>query len=147
MVDRDIDLTVTVRKLSPDVHRAVVALGARLSLRADVREVVVRNDTGVWNTDPAYPDGLFLHIKCSDAEYEPWTLDIWFVDAPDRQPDLRHLRTIAPQINPETQSAILAIKRATHGRRPDGSRLPSFDIYDAVLNLGVRRPDDFDASL
>lgn len=146
MVDRDIDLTVTARELSPDVHRAVVALGARLSLRADVREVTVRNDTGAWNTDPAYPDGLFLHIKCADADDELWTLDIWFVDTPDRQPDLRHLRTIAPQITPETQSAILTIKRATHGRRPDGSRLPSFDIYDAVLNRGIRTPDEFNAS-
>lgn len=142
MVARDIDLTVAVDDLErrlPDVAE----LGGRLARRPDVRVVTFRNDTGRWNTDANYPDGLYLFVECADDLGDTWTLDIWFVDEPDRQPDLQHLETLRPRIDPDHQAAILAIKRATGGRRPDGTRLPSFEIYQAVLDRGVRTPAEF----
>lgn len=143
MVARDIDLTVVVKRLGASVLRAVSELAAELSTRPDIREVVFRNDTGRWNTDEEYPDGLYLRIECADELDELWTLDIWFVDEPERQPDLNHLRTIGPRITVETQAAILDIKRATQGKRSDRSRLPSYEIYEAVLGRNVRTPAEF----
>ncbi|MFZ4892931.1 hypothetical protein ACL9RL_00615 [Plantibacter sp. Mn2098] len=143
MVARDIDVTVTVSALGSDVRTAVAELAACLSIRDDVREVTLRNDLGRWNTDPLYPDGIYLHVHCADIDDEPWTIDIWFVDDPARQPDLQHLETIGSRITAEAQATILAIKRATGGRRPDGSRLPSILIYEAVLDHGVLSAGDF----
>jgi quercetin dioxygenase-like cupin family protein len=142
MVARDIDLTVTVPRLDAQVKRAVLELSGRLSVRPDVREVTVRDDTGHWNTDPDYPNGLYLHVECVDVEFDRWSLDIWFVDDPERQPDLQHLRSMQPLITPETQAKILAIKRSTHGLRPDGTRLPSYEVYREVLfdGAGVSEP-------
>jgi hypothetical protein len=125
MVAHDIDLTVAVTKLDSQSVDAVAGLGAKLATRPDVRVVTFRNDIGHWNTDPGYPDGLYLFVE------------------PDRQPDLQHVQSLRPRIDPVTQAAILAIKRATNGRRPDGTRLPSFEIYQAVLDRGVRTPEEF----
>ncbi|MGN6128449.1 MAG: hypothetical protein ACTHON_17975, partial [Humibacter sp.] len=118
-----------------------------LGVRSDVRAVTFRDDTGRWNTDPGYPDGLYLHVECADDHDDLWTFDIWFVDQPERQPDLRHLTDIGPRITPETQAAILAIKRATQRIDPNGARLPSIDIYRAVLDRGVRTPEEFRRTL
>lgn len=35
------------------------------------------------------------------------------------------------------------MKPATGGRRADGSRLPSIEIYEAVVDDGVRTPEEF----
>jgi hypothetical protein len=142
MVARDIDLTVAVSSLDRDVRHAIADLAHRMSMREDVREILLRNDTGRWNTDPSYPDGLYVRLDGVDVEGDSWTLDIWFVDDPGRQPDLGHLQTIGPRITPDAQAAILAIKRATRGRRPDGAPLPSIEIYEAVLDEGARSADD-----
>lgn len=143
MVAHDIDLTVAVTKLDSQSVDAVAGLGAKLATRPDVRVVTFRKDIGHWNTDPGYPDGLYLFVECTEDVGDVWTLDIWFVDEPDRQPDLQHVQSLRPRIDPVTQAAILAIKRATNGRRPDGTRLPSFEIYQAVLDRGVRTPEEF----
>ncbi|MFC4244423.1 hypothetical protein ACFOYW_13680 [Gryllotalpicola reticulitermitis] len=135
MVARDVDVTVSVTALGPDELLAISRLAASLAIHSAVREVRFRNDTGAWNIDANYPDGVYLGIECADERGELWTFDIWFVDQPERQPDLRHLREIAPRITPERQAAILAIKWATMGRRPDGSRLPSYEIYAALAPL------------
>jgi quercetin dioxygenase-like cupin family protein len=137
MVARDIDLTVTVPRLDAQVKSAVLELSGRLSARPDVREVTVRDDTGQWNTDPDYPDGLYLHVECVDAQLDRWSFDIWFVDEPERQPDLQHLCSMLPLVTPKTQAKILAIKRATRGLRADGTRLPSYEVYREVLFEGA----------
>ncbi len=138
MVARDVDLTVTVVRLDEHVLAGVGALAAKLVRQPEVRAVLVRDDTGRWNVDPAYPDGIYLNIDCCDDDGARWSFDIWFIDDPDRQPDLQHLRTLAPRITPDVRSAVLSIKRATRGRRPDGSPLSSYDIYTAVLDADVR---------
>jgi hypothetical protein len=137
MVWRDLDLTVVCDSLDA---AAVADTGARLARDERVREVRFRNDTGAWNTDPAYPDGLYLGLDCRDRDGGRWNADIWFVDDPGRQPDLAHLRDLPPRLTPETRAAILLVKDATAGR--PGYR--SWDVYTAVLDHGVRTPADFD---
>jgi hypothetical protein len=61
MVRCDLDLTVVCPSL--DVGE-VADTGARLARHHRVREVRFRNDTGGWNTDPDYPDGLYLGVDC-----------------------------------------------------------------------------------
>lgn len=144
MVARDVDLVVTVSSLTAETMRRVAELAGRLTVRPDVHTVTVRDETGRWNSDSDHPDGIYLFIEYVDELDDLWTVDVWVVDEPGRKPALRHLAQLAPRINPETQAAILAIKRATGGRRSDGSRLPSFEIYRAVLDDGVRTPAELD---
>jgi hypothetical protein len=140
MVWRDLDLTVVCETL--DVAR-VADTGARLARHERMRQVCFRNDSGVWNTAGRYPDGLYLGLDCRDRGDNRWTVDIWFVDQPERQPDLAHARELPPRLTLETRVAILVIKDAW-ARRPEyGSDVTSWDIYRAVLDDGVRTPGAF----
>lgn len=137
MVRRDLDVTVVCPRLDTE---AVAQIGARLAVHDRVWQVRFRNDTGAWNTDPAYPDGLYLGVGYQSPQGHKWTLDIWFVDEPDRQPDLAHLRTMPERLTPEARAAILEIKQAW-ADRPGYS---SFDVYRAVLDHGVHTVAEFE---
>jgi hypothetical protein len=126
---------------------AVVALGAELSAHERVRQVLIRNDTGAWNTDPGYPDGLYLGVRYRAREGAEWNLDLWFVDEPDRQPDLAHLRDLAPTLDEQRRARILAIKVARADLAPDRRLGSSFDVYRAVLDGGVTSLAEFDGWL
>ncbi|GAA4836410.1 hypothetical protein [Saccharopolyspora rosea] len=143
MVRRDVDITVTCAALDQTTHEAVAHLGAELALHGQVREVRFRDDTGQWNTDPMYPDGLYLHISCQDAEGREWTIDIWFVDEPERQPDLAHLRALAPRLDDAARVVVLAIKHELASRSDD--QVASYEVYRAVLDDGVATPEEFAA--
>lgn len=144
MVWRDLDLTVVCTELAVE---PVAAIGARLAEHPRVRRVEFRNDTGHWNTDPRYPDGLYLGVGYRSPTGIDWKLDIWFVDEPDRQPDPAHVRWIPEQLTPEIRAAILNIKSAWAPRPEYGESVKSFDIYTAVLKDGVRTREEFQAWL
>src|SRR4051812_37788474 len=110
MVRRDLDMTVICPDLAGPTRAAVAVLGAELTGHERVRQVLIRDDTGAWNTDPLYPDGLYLGVRYRSAEGADWNLDLWFVDEPDRQPDLAHLRDLRPALDERRRIAILAIK-------------------------------------
>lgn len=135
MVWRDLDLTVVCDYLDKVV---VLDVGKTLAFHPRVREVVFRDDTGAWNTDPGYPDGFYLGLRYRSTDGQDWKLDIWFVDDPERQPDLQHVRTIPPRLDVEKRLAILRIKSAWQRRPEYGHTVRSFDIYRAVLDHQVR---------
>jgi hypothetical protein len=142
MVWRELDFTVVCTEL--DVGR-IATVGTRLAAHPRVRQVVFRDDTGSWNVKPEkYPDGVYLGVEYRSPEHHDWKLDIWFVDEPDRQPDLRHLRELPSQLGPETREAILLIKSRWASRPEYGKTVSSFDIYEAVLRDGVRTREQFE---
>jgi hypothetical protein len=145
MVRRDIDITVVCKKLDEETHRAVAELGGKLAMHASIGSVQFRNDTGIWNSDvEKYPDGLYLGITCRDETGRDWTFDIWFVDEPERQPDLKHLRTIPSKLTTSARQSILAIKTALANGSCSGRRPSSFQVYEAVLEYGVTSLSEFE---
>jgi hypothetical protein len=80
MVWRDLDLTVVCRGFDAE---AVAGAGASLAGHPRVREVRFIDDTGDWNTDPTYPNGLYLGLRCRSLAGE-----IWKVDIPGARPGL-----------------------------------------------------------
>ncbi|GAA4561859.1 hypothetical protein GCM10023193_26090 [Planotetraspora kaengkrachanensis] len=143
MVRRDLDMTTTCPALGMPVTEAVAQLGARLAVHPRVRQVQFRDDTGHWNTDPAYPDGLYLGVRYRSPQGHDWTLDLWFVDEPERQPDLADLRTMPPRLTGEARVAILRIKDAWADRPEYGVAVRGVDVYRSVLDDGVRTPEQF----
>ncbi|MEV7026925.1 hypothetical protein [Kitasatospora sp. NPDC093558] len=144
MVRRDLDVTVVCPRLDAGVHEAVAGIGARLAMHERVRQVRFRNDTGAWNTDPGYPDGLYLGLDYRSPQGHTWSLDLWFVDEPERQPDLAHLRTLPQRLTPEAREAILLIKHAWAQSPEYGRSVRSWDVYRSVLDDGVRTAAEFD---
>ncbi|GAA4970403.1 hypothetical protein [Kineococcus glutinatus] len=137
MVWRDIDVTVVCDDLTA-ASAAVVDAAAHLGARPDVREVLFRKETGRFNLHPArYPDGLYLRLDHAAPGRPGWRLDIWFVDEPDRQPDLAHVRSLPARLTPQARDAILLVKHAWAGRDGYGTTVTSHDVYTAVLDDGV----------
>ncbi|MET8472404.1 hypothetical protein ABZY90_27355 [Streptomyces sp. NPDC006422] len=142
MVRRDLDIDVACATLDAS---AVAAVGARLAAHPRVRVVTFRNDTGAWNTEPdVYPDGLYLGVECLSPAGSVWTLDIWFLTDPERQPSTAHLTTLLPRLTDELRAHIIDIKRAWADRPEYGGPVKSVDIYRAVIDDEVRDPAQFE---
>ena len=142
MTWRDLDITVVCDRLD---RAAVLAVAQAIGMLPGVHAVHFRNDTGRWNTDPGYPDGLFLGVGCTARSGDAWSLDIWFVDEPDRQPDLADIASLPARLDDEMRLAILTIKTAWCDQPAYGSEVTSHQIYAAVLDHGVRTIDEFEA--
>jgi hypothetical protein len=143
MVRRDLDITVVCRTLDAAATAAVGQIGAHLALHESVWQVQLRNDTGRWNTDPAYPDGLYLGLRYRPPGGDDWNLDIWFVDQPERQPDLAHLTSMPARLTPAARTSILQIKRSIADSQQAGGKVRSYLVYTAVLDYGVQTPEQF----
>ncbi|MBW8805241.1 MAG: hypothetical protein AUG49_01730 [Catenulispora sp. 13_1_20CM_3_70_7] len=146
MVKPDIDVTTACPVLDLATFDAVTQLATRLTRHERVRQITFRNDTGAWNAEPdTYPDGLYLQVHYRSVQPRPreWNLDLWFVDQPERQPDLQHLRTLLPRLTDETRAAILRLKEEWTPRQEYGRTINGTLIYQAVLDGGVRTPLDF----
>jgi hypothetical protein len=142
MVWRDIDITVVCQSLN---KRAVLAAATELAAHQDVKTMQFRDDSGRFNQEQEkYPDGLYIGLRCHPAEMAEWRLDLWFVDDPDRQPDLAHLRTMPGHLTDDTRLAILRIKTLWSTRPEYGRSVSSWDIYTAVLDHNVRDTDEFE---
>ncbi|MFC4619005.1 hypothetical protein ACFO4N_09805 [Camelliibacillus cellulosilyticus] len=141
MVWRDLDMTVICSKLDIAAISDVVS---QLMSNPRIRQITLMNDTGGWNTDPVYPDGYYIGLEYRSRSGNEWQLDIWFVDEPERQPDLQHIRTMPGRLTSEAIVSILSIKTVWRSRPEYGKQVKSFDIYSAVLDDNVRTPDEFE---
>lgn len=146
MVRRDIDITVACDRLNEDTLATFSAIAAQMISRTDcVMAVRFRNDTGQWNMEPEkYPDGHYLWLSVRTPDENTWTLDIWVVDEPERQPDIRHLTILLPRLSEADREAILGIKRVLAAACQSTVKIPSALVYEAVMDHGVRTYQDFE---
>jgi hypothetical protein len=108
-----------------------------------VSEVATR--PGVWkvrfSNELEGPDqGLYWQLRYRADENEIWKIDMWLLahDHPGpRSVDL--VRAMNTALTDDTTSAIVAIKEALLDQ-PD---VHSIEIYEAVLDGGVRSVDEF----
>lgn len=140
MVWRDIDITVVCSKLNIN---AIAQVASKLITYKGMREVKFINDSGIFNNSSDYPDGLYFGLKYKSLKGTDWNLDIWFVDRPEKQPDLMHIKVIPEQLTPELRESILTIKSIWVTKNEYGKMVKSYDIYTAVLYDNVRTPYQF----
>jgi hypothetical protein len=149
MVRSDIDLCVDCdpARWNPD---AVFAAARPLASHPRVQKLSFWNESGPFKP-PGLADGLYWGVRyLSDAAGE-WNLDVWFWprDATGGPPpDVAHAADLRRRLDPETRAAILLIKDAHH--RDDafvGHEVRSIDVYEAVLDRGVRTVAEFGSDL
>jgi hypothetical protein len=144
MVWRDIDVCAVSPGLSVDRAWEVML---PIVARSAVTRVSYANESGHLNTPGRpYDDRHYFVIHYQTAAHDDWKIDItlWLTEGPREQ----GARALALRRLPrETRILILWLKDVWH-------RLPTYpyevggtDIYDAVLEHGVRTPDEFDAYL
>lgn len=141
MVRRDIDVCDV---WTPDVAFKAVR---PLASHARVWGLRYRNETGAFN--PGFPaDGHYWGVSYRADSGEEWNLDIWFWSRNAPPEDAGYAEELRRRLTPEARVAILWIKDVHLRLRPYGEyQVGSPDIYDAVLNHGVRTPSAFAAYL
>jgi hypothetical protein len=144
MVARDIDVTSLCPSLNP-----IPIFEAMRSLVPHPRVVrlAFRNDTGRWNVNPDYPDGVYWGVTYRSDANDVWNLDLWFLLEGTTQFDLLHVESLPRRLTREARLAVLRIKEAMHGLPAYGSEVHGYDVYAAVLDHGVTTPDEFQAFL
>lgn len=140
MVGRDIDVTCLCPALDP---ASLFEVMGSFAGHPSVYRMAFRNDSGRWNTDPRYPDGLYWTVRYRTEAGGDWNLDLWFLREGTTQFDLEHVETLPPRLTRDTRIAILRIKEAWHGLSAYGTAVHGHDIYEAVLDHDVRTAEEF----
>jgi hypothetical protein len=145
MVWRDIDLHV----VAPDLPSAVAHDAmARYFGHPQIGAIRYRYDHAARNlADDPRDDRYYYALFYQSENGHEWKVDIsiWIADPP-------HVERLPPanlvaRLNDETRLAILWIKDQWYARPEYRMTVSSVDIYDAVLDHGVRAPTEFAAYL
>ena len=146
MVWRDLD--VATRCADPTTEEVLDAMRAVLA-HPGVREVTYMPQLGSRSPSGGPADQRWYFVlRYVAADGEPWKVDVslWRLGDAARElsfePDALRRRLTA-----ETRGAILWIKDIWHRRPCYPDVVGGVDIYDAVLNHGVRAPAEFAAYL
>lgn len=144
MVWRDIDLAVS----SPGLNSARVWETMQpLCTHPRVRRIRYLNESGSYNpTNLSIDERYYFGVYCDTATGHEWKIDISFWLMPGIHPEPIH-DAMKGQLTPETRLAILWIKDVWYQRPTYRNEVYSTDIYDAVLQHGVRTPGEFDRYL
>src|SRR5829696_9153321 len=141
MVWLDIDFVARCRDLTPgrawDALRPLLAQPrlTRLNYRNEAGE---RSPTGQV-ADQRYYFVCYYETMAGDE----WKIDLslWLSDAP--RPHLAQLDDLRRRLTAETRLAILWIKDVWHRLPTYPEEVSGVDVYDAVLEHGVRTPHEF----
>lgn len=146
MVWRDLDLSIYCT--GPDPGRDVAAALGELLAHPGIRAADYRDELG-----PRSPSGgehdqrhyATLRYVAGDGEW--WKIDLSFWTDAGPRGEFIDGAALQRRLTAETQLAILWIKDVLH--RLDGylREFAGIDVYDAVLNHGVRTPAEFEAYL
>ncbi len=92
--------------------------------------------------NPKVPVSIFLALRLPE-DNATWNFDFWVLDEANYQRSLEWLKRMQQTLTEETRSAIVAIKHALIDRKFYPGKIPSIQIYDAVLHSGIRSYEDF----
>lgn len=130
----DIDIEVYSEKL---VTREDLADFAKEMFRfpGNERIVLLDNREGYY---PYYSYGLYVMLQ-----QKRWKVDIWFFLNGQKNTGKDYLEDILKKLNPENRKVILEIKAAISDNPRYRKDIFSVDIYNAVLDEGVRDLEQF----
>jgi hypothetical protein len=141
MVWRDIDFNVICSQ--PTLLQVVAAMQPLMANPRVIRLHYTNESKG--HTPPELQGDeryYFVTYYETEAGHE-WKIDVsfWLSDKPRGQ--VAHLTYLAERLTEETRLAILWIKDVWHHFSSYPYQVGGIDIYDAVLEHGVRTPAEF----
>ncbi len=140
MVWRDIDLAVSSTRLSIEQAYEIMR---PLYTYPRVQQVRYFNESGPFNPTRLARDERYYFAILYDNVGNEWKIDISFWLSEGIHPEPIH-DAMEQQLTPETRLAILWIKDVWYQLPIYRNGVYSTDIYDAVLQQGVRTPREFE---
>ncbi len=144
MTWRDLDLAVS----SPGLDiESIYELMRPLYTYPHVKQVNYLNQSGSYNTTGrSQNERYFFMVHHETRAGKEWKIDISFWLGEGSHPEPVH-DALEQQLTPETRLAILWIKNACYQLPAYRDTFYSTDIYDAVMQHGVRTPIEFESYL
>jgi hypothetical protein len=106
------------------------------------------NERGPYNPHADHAsDRYYFVFYHQTAQGQTWKIDLSFFFSEQMLGALDHLDWLQRELTEETRLAILWIKDIWHRLPAYPYQVGGYEMYDAVLNAGVRTPDEFDAYL
>ncbi len=144
MVWRDIDVNVLCNNPNPDHIWAAIR---PLASHSCVKKLRWTNERGPFNStcqpqDEGYYLSIHYHEEGTNAG-ERWKVDCWFLPLDAPRPEFALIDRMRRELTDETRLAILWIKGAWYRLPAYRHSVSSIDIYTAVLDHGIRTPDEF----
>ncbi len=144
MTWRDIDISVSSPHLSIE-H--VYEVMTPLLTHSRIKQVRYFNESGSFNsTGLPHDERYFFMVLYDNGAESDWKIDISFWLAEGVRSEPIH-DMIEQELTPETRLAILRIKDVWWKQPSYGQEVSSVDIYDAVLQHGIRTLNEFDRYL
>lgn len=143
MVWRDIDFNVLCEPNTAE--RAMDSLRPLLT-HPYIHKLRYSNEMGRF-TASGKDEGYYCGLHAVTDTNERWKIDVWFLPAAVPRPEIALLQSLPHQLTTETRLAILWLKDVWHRLPMYRYGISGLDIYDAVLQHGVRTPTEFDTYL
>lgn len=138
MTWRDLDIHIVREDLD---QSAFFRLGRDIAALLRPHRMHFRDETIVRTS--GLPRGLYWGVYLGDERAGAWKIDVWTTSRADFEPSRRFTARLLERLTPERRETILAIKSACW-RDPDYRKgFSSADIYNAVLDQGVKTVDEF----
>jgi len=148
MAWRDIDFNVMCDEL--DIDRIFTAVRP-LAANPGIYRLRFANEHGPFNsTGRPEDDGYYWGVHYftgGTLAGDRWKIDVWFLPEGSPRPEFILIERCRRELTPETRLAILRVKNAWYEQPAYRHTVLSVDIYDAVLDHGVRIPAEFTAYL
>ena len=141
MVWRDLDLGAHSGRLSPE--QAWEAM-APLAAHPRTTRLAYRNETGRLTPPELQGYGRYYFVVRHETEAgDEWKIDVSLWTPKAAPIPLAHPQELRRRLTPETRLAILWIKDAWHRSPSYPDLVGGMDVYEAVLEHGVRTPEQF----
>ena len=141
MVWRDLDISVYTDASAADRVAAVVR---DLVANPAVLDLHYANETGARSPSGGVHDQRYYAVvRYRSRRGERWKIDLslWTDTGPRGEFSAAH--RLRDRLTDDTRIAILRIKDIWHQHQDYPDKIGGIDIYDAVLNHGVRTADEF----
>lgn len=117
-------------------------LGAEIASAIRPQRMHFRNE--FLGKTPGLPLGFYWGIYVSSAEFpEEWKIDVWSVDSEQAKRFQKSSDDLRASINEKSRLVILEIKSHFYNHPEYRRGFGSVDIYQAVIEKGIRSVEDF----
>lgn len=134
MVKKDLDITLLTNNISlTDFYK----LGGEMSVLLNPHSMFFRN-TKVKPVNNRPKEGYYWGVQ-----FEDWKLDLWAIEESKFNGSVRYIDGIIKKLTPENKEIILDLKFVFMNDKEYGSKFSSKEVYEAVLNYGVKTKEEF----
>jgi hypothetical protein len=129
------DLDIEIIREPPD-RRSFFELGYRLANHLMPPRLHYRDE--VVARTPGLPIGLYWGIYLGDERAGAWKIDVWSVDRQHAESARAKMAGLQARLSPEIRRTIIELKSKIWADPGYRRTFSSQDLYDAVLEHGVR---------